>query len=77
MAGAAMLKTAGGNVGSEWESTDAEKGPLLTGEGNVPIFLIIGWKNVLPGRATLHQQQAGEQTEKLESMESYCGTNTH
>jgi len=25
MAGTAMLKTAGGNVGSEWESIDAEK----------------------------------------------------
>ena len=33
-----MSKTAGGNVGSEWESTDAEKRPLLTGEGNIPIF---------------------------------------
>jgi len=54
MAGAATLKTAGGNVGSEWESTDAEKRPLLRGEGNVPIFLIIGWKNVLPGRSLLH-----------------------
>ena len=35
MAGAAILKTAGGNVGSEWESIDAEKRPLLTGEGNI------------------------------------------
>lgn len=38
MAGTAMLKTAGRNVRSEWESTDAEKRPLLADQDSVPDF---------------------------------------
>jgi hypothetical protein len=67
MAGTAMLKTAGGNVRSEWESTDAEKRSLLTDQDSGPDFFD-HWLEEYASKAAIGQlrtkQQRAEEREK-------------